>query len=121
MSAEEQKRSHERLKRPFLVKIKKTSSPGWEKWDVVTLRNVSPGGLSFNYTQKFPLETILELDIGLSAGRIQCFGTVCRVDEIPPKSQYARTIPVYGIAVKFKDLPNEKKEVLEKLIRELQV
>jgi len=125
MDSEEHKRSHDRLRHPFLAKFRiYTRSPDQEKskWDVVTIRNVSPGGLSFNYTQKFSIGTVLELDIGLSSmvGTIHCSGIVCRVDELPPKRPDIKTIPVYGIAVKFSDLPDDKKEAIEKLIKEFQ-
>jgi len=123
MDSDEHKRGHDRLRHPFLVKFRiYTGPPAQEKsrWDVVTIRNVSPGGLSFNYTQKFPIGTVLELDIGLSSmvGTIHCLGKVCRVDELPPKMPDIKTIPVYGIAVKFSDLPDDKKEAIERLIKE---
>ena len=125
MNSEEHKRSFDRLRHSFLAKFRRyADSPGQEqsKWDVVTIRNVSPGGLSFNYTQKFPIGTVLELDIGLSSivGTVHCLGTVCRVDEMPPKRPDLKTIPVYGIAVKFTNLPNDKKEAIERLIKEHQ-
>lgn len=126
MDSEEGRRSFDRLRHPFLAKFRiYADSPGEEKskWDVVTIRNVSPGGLSFNYTQKFEIGTIVELDIGLSSvvGTVHCLATVCRVDEMPPKRPDLKTIPVYGIAVKFNDLPEDKKEAIERLIKEHQV
>jgi hypothetical protein len=122
----EHKRSHDRLRHPFLVKFriyKNSSGQEGVRWDVVTIRNISPGGISFNYTQRFPLGTVLELDMGLSslAGTIHCLGTVCRVDELPPKRPDIKTIPVYGIAVKFSDLPDNKREIIERLILEFEV
>ena len=125
MSPEEHKRSHERLRHSFLVRFRVyTDSAGQEniRWDVVTIRNISPGGISFNYTQKFIVGTVLELSINLSSsvGTINCQGVVCRVDELPPKRPDIKTIPVYGIAVKFSDLSEDKRESIERLIIEFQ-
>ena len=126
MSSEEHKRSHDRLKHPFLVKFRTyVDVPDQDKpkWDVVTIRNVGPGGLSFNYTQMFPIGTVLELNIGFSSlvGTVHCLGAVCRVDELPPKRPDIKTILVYGIAVKFRDFPEDKKEAIERLVKEFQV
>jgi hypothetical protein len=125
MDSEEHKRGSDRLQHPFLAKFRRyadSPSQANPKWDVVTIRNVSPGGLSFNYTQKFEIGTILELDIGLSSvvGTVHCLATVRRVDEMPPKRPDLQTIPVYGIAVQFNDLPDDKKEAIERLIKEHQ-
>ncbi len=122
MDPGESKRSSDRLKHPFLAKFRIYTDAS-VKWEIVTIRNVSPGGLSFNYTQKFAIKTILELDIGLSSivGIVHCLGEVCRVDELPPRRPDLKTIPIYGIAVKFINFPEEKKEAIEKLIKEFQV
>lgn len=122
MNPGESRRSFDRLRHPFVAKFRKYSDAS-VKWDVVTIRNVSPGGISFNYTQKFAIGTILELDIGFSSGvgTVHCLGEVCRIDEMPPKRPDLKTIPVYGIAVKFCQLPEDKKEAIEILIKEFQV
>ncbi len=126
MDSEKQKRSHERLKHPFVAKLKLyNEAAGDEKprWEVVTIRNISPGGLSFNYTQKFSIGAVLELDIGLSTtlGTVHCLATVCRIDELPPKRPDIKTIPIYGIAVRFNNLSDEKKEAIERLIRQFHI
>jgi hypothetical protein len=123
MDSKEQKRSYDRLRHAFVAKFRiysEAASQEKAKWDVVTIRNISPGGLSFNYTQKFPIGTVLELDIGLSSvvGATHCLGIVCRVDETPPKRPDIKAIPVYGIAVKFTNLPEDKKGAIEKLVKE---
>lgn len=123
MESEEHKRSSDRLKHPFIAKFRvyaQDPAQAKPRWDVVTIRNVSPGGLSFNYTQKFEIGTVLELDIGLSStvGTVHCLATVRRVDEVPPKRPDLQTISVYGIAVQFNDLPEDKKEAIERLIKE---
>lgn len=121
MASEEQKRGSDRLKHSFLAKFRIYSDAS-VKWEVVTIRNISPGGLSFNFTQKFAVGTALELHIGLTSaiGTVQCLGEVCRVDEMPPKRPDLKTITIYGIAVKFTNLPQDKKEAIERLIKESQ-
>ena len=75
-----------------------------QKWDIVQIRNLSAGGLSFNYTQEVALGTILEFNIMLPSrpDPIHCLGKVCRVDKgSGERIETTKRITIYGIAVRF--------------------
>ena len=124
-----EKRQFKRIKRTFTARIRTLQSEDAKKeavkWNIVTMKDLSASGLSFNYTSKIPLETSLELNISLPFVKdaICCSGEVCRIDERQPVNSMVTItkprIPVYFIAAYFTQMPNSQKEALENYINNL--
>ena len=78
-------------------------------WNLVTIRNLSSNGILFNYNQKIPLKTILEINMTLPFDKdIHCLGKVVRIEKNPSNKKELKQIPVYGIAVNFIELDTKK-------------
>lgn len=114
-----EKRKYKRIKHSFTARIRlyqgAVNSEQSGKWNIVTIRNLSAAGISFNYNKKIALGTLIELNITLPIGPkpIHCLAEVCRIDE----SQSDRVrIPVFGIAVRFIEIESDKKEAINKLV-----
>jgi hypothetical protein len=119
-AAEENRRKHARVKRRFTASFRlcgDDTSGISRKWDIVTIRDISIGGISFNYHEKIPMGTALEFNIALplSPDPVNCIGEVCRVDEPPPDRHAIRRTPIYGIAACFNDVPEETRDALQML------
>lgn len=122
MGFEEEKRSYNRLNHPFVSKFRvadKTSPLYTENWDMVRIRNISAGGLSFNYNNKIPVGTILEFNLQF-VGVVKCMCTVCRIDEPDPNQKSLGRILIYNIAAKYIDITDEQREAINKLVKEFQ-
>jgi hypothetical protein len=119
-SGEQDRRMHARIKRRFTASFRLCgdgSPPVTRKWDIVTIRDLSVGGIAFNYHEKIPVGTALEFNIALpsSPDPVNCFGEVCRIDEPPQDTHGIRRTRIYGIAACFGEMPQETREALRKL------
>ncbi|MEW6087449.1 MAG: PilZ domain-containing protein [bacterium] len=85
------------------------------KWNIVTIKNLSSSGIFFNYNEKIPVDTELELNISLPfiSEPVHCLGKVCRVDEDKKYQAGLRKIPVYGIAVFFEIIDDNIKNAID--------
>lgn len=115
-----EKRKHERIERPVTARFRvytEGDSKTAHNWDMVTITNLSQGGMFFDYVDKFALGTILEFNIALPSTRewVHCLARVCRVDRKSPPG--SRRIPVYGVAVNFTEIEEGKEESLQTLIK----
>ena len=119
-----ERRRNKRIEQPFMARVqvyqkevKSRESPGW---DIVTIRDLSASGASFNYTEKITLGTVLEFNITLpfTVGPARCLGGVCRVDENPSDRIGIRKTPVYGIATHFIEIESDKKEAINRFAEE---
>jgi len=120
VSQDQERRKYKRIKHHFIVKFRPYQEgipQDSDGWDVVTMKDLSEGGMCFNYSEKIALGTVLEFNIELPsvAEKIHCLGIVRRVDE-PSNKANIRKIPVYGIAVSFKEIENDKKEAIKALV-----
>ncbi|MFH1093563.1 MAG: PilZ domain-containing protein [Candidatus Omnitrophota bacterium] len=121
-----EKRQSKRIKRSFTARIKTLQNEDAKekavKWDIVTMKDLSASGISFNYTSKIPAKTALELNISLPFVKdgICCAGEVCRIDEKRPVNPMVAItkppIPVYIIAAYFTQMQDSQKEALESYI-----
>ncbi len=85
-----------------------------DDWYIVTLMNISAGG-TFFYTKKdlgigTPLG--LKIDMPKFTPTINCVGKIIRSDELQPTS-------VFCIAIKFIDIGEKEKEMINTTIEEL--
>jgi hypothetical protein len=102
------RRKHNRVKRALMARMRiykdELKPQASQKWDIVQIRNLGSGGLSFNYTEEIALGTVIEFNI-MAPSRpepIHCLGRVCRIDEASPElTEPVKKITVYGIAIRF--------------------
>ncbi len=80
-------------------------------WDSVILENISAGGTFFRYKEDLGIDTLLDLkiDVSKSAPIINCVGKVIRIDK-------TRHTSMFGIAIKFTDIGEQEKELINKSV-----
>lgn len=114
------KRKYKRIKHRFTARIRlyqKEVKPNESlKWDIVTIRDLSAGGVSFNYDKKIPLGTSLEFNIALPFIKepAHCVAEVCRIDESQSNKIGLKKTRIYWIAVRFIEIESDKKEAIIK-------
>jgi hypothetical protein len=82
-------------------------------WEMVSVKNVSAGGLLFYYNRNLGSDSLLDLKIDIShtTPTINCVGKVVRIEEPQPHS-------LFRIAASFSELSKEEKELINKTIEE---
>ncbi len=112
-----ERRQYKRLESPFMPFFQYTarfrvkqfedqeiSSPDWE---IVAVKNLSAGGMIFEYNKNLELDSLLDLKIDFfkSMPEINCIGRVLRIDEFQPNS-------TSSITVKFTEINEQEKEMI---------
>lgn len=105
-----ERRAYPRIKWRFVLRFRKEKSQTCA-WEFTTIENISLGGCFFPSTQKLDIGEVLELQIKFPGVRefLIFRGEVKRCEEI-------REFSSYKIAVEFKDLGEEKREQLKRVI-----
>ncbi len=113
-----EKRKYKRIEKPYVVRFQIKQYKGLEistaEWDMVALKDLSTGGVLFNYNKNLGIGTVLDLKIGFStsAPSLECAGIVIRVKE----QQYTS---IFGIAVAFTEIGAQEKEMINKATVEI--
>ena len=113
-----EKRKYKRIEKPYMVRFQIKQYKGLEistaEWDMVALKDLSTGGVLFNYNKNLGIGTVLDLKIGFStsAPPLECAGIVTRVKE----QQYTS---IFGIAVAFTEIGAQEKEMINKAAVEI--
>ncbi len=84
--------------------------PSSTNWDTVVLKDISAGGILFNYyNNNFELDSLLDIkiDVPKNAPTINCVGKVIR--NYKPQSS-----SMYDIAIRFINIGRQDKELLLK-------
>ena len=107
-----ERRRHKRIKKSFIAKFKFRPLPGQSidsEWNMVTIRNISAGGILFNFNRKINLGSILEFEINFPASKapIKCAGRVLRVET--PK-----TMSLFHVATIFVKINDKDKDLINK-------
>ncbi len=114
----QERRKYERRQKPFMVRFrtiplvaKKMVSTGW---DMVPVKNLSAGGMLFDYNNNLELYSLLDLkiDISRSTPTINCVGKIIRIEKLQPTS-------LFRIEIKFTDIGEQEKELISKAIEEI--
>ncbi|MBU1871792.1 MAG: PilZ domain-containing protein [Candidatus Omnitrophica bacterium] len=124
-----EKRKYKRIKRPFTArvrflneKIEPLERPVKEdsNWDVVIIKDISAGGISFSYVEKIPIGSTLEFSIMLPFARdpIHCFGRVCRVDGADSNKPEMK-FQIYVIAASFIEISPANQKAISEYAREI--
>ncbi len=112
------KRKYKRICKQYMARLKirsdesqKTES---DDWDSVSLHNLSTGGTFFNYKKDLGIGTLLDLKIYVPDAVIviNCVGKVIRIDK-------PRHTSMYGIAIKFTEIGEQEKEIINTTVEEL--
>ena len=72
-----ERRQYKRIEKQVMTRLKDNASAGW---NIIFTRNISAGGMLFNYTQRLDPGWILDFKITLSgmSNPIECTGEVVR-------------------------------------------
>ena len=116
-------RKHKRIIRPFMVRVRLYQQAGSQKnskWDIVKVRDLSEGGISFNYDKRIAPGIKLEFRIALPLNKepIRCIGIVCRIDSSPNHSGPFKKISIYGVAVRFIEIEPIQQEAITKFAKD---
>ncbi|GJQ60730.1 MAG: PilZ domain-containing protein [Candidatus Scalindua sp. AMX11] len=112
-----EKREYKRREIPVLARFRVKKYKGQEMspfyWEMVSVKNVSAGGLLFYYNRNLGSDSLLDLkiDISYTTPTISCVGKVVRIEEPQPHS-------LFRIAASFSELSKEEKELINKTIEE---
>jgi len=91
------------------VKLNENMTP--KDWDMVTVTNLSAGGISFYTRNNFEIDTVLDLkiDFSLSPPDIKCVGKVLRTKRHLDTS-------IIAIAIEFTEIDEQIKKVINNKI-----
>ncbi len=113
-----ERRKYKRIEKPYMVRFrtiplvaKKMVSTGW---DMVSVKNLSAGGMLFDYKKNLELDSLLDFKIYISRSTptINCVGKIIRIAESIPPS-------IFGIATEFAEIEEHEKEMISKAIEEV--
>ena len=106
-----EKRAYRRIDKSFLTRLKimpsKINKLKETFWDLITTKNLSAGGLLFNYYKDVPVGAEIELRIvfPLADRPIECIGKVVRSQKIIDNGVKS----AYRIAAQFEDINEQDK------------
>ncbi len=102
MSNGQERREYRRIEKPYMVRFRIKQYEGLEifstKWDIVPVRDISAGGLTFNYTKYLGFNSLLDFRIVIPAlftPSTNCVGKIIRIDRPQPDSMF-RIAPVFS-------------------------
>ncbi len=90
MSNVQERRKYRRIEKPFMARFRVKQYEGLEmsstKWDTVPVRDISAGGLAFNYIKNLGFNSLLDFKIAISQSTptINCVGKIIRVEDPQP-------------------------------------
>ena len=83
-------------------------------WETVDVKNLSAGGMLFNYNKNQKTDSLLDLkiDISESIPTINCVGKIIRVEETQPHS-------MCHIATEFTEIDKQEKEMINTTVKKV--
>ncbi len=105
------KRKYKKIVPPYIARFRVGQYEGQEMsspdWDIVAVKNLSAGGMVFDYNKNLELDSLLDLKIDLfkSIPVINCFGRVVRIEEPQPNSRFR-------IAAEFTEIDEQEREMI---------
>ena len=96
----------------FRVKQYERLDLSFTNWDTVDVKNLSAGGMLFNYNKNQNIDSLLDLKLVISESipPINCAGKIIRVEESQPHS-------MYHIATEFTDIDKQEKEMINTIVK----
>jgi hypothetical protein len=120
MSNGQKRRKYRRIEKPFMARFRIKQYEGLEmsstEWDMVPVKDISAGGLLFNYTTNLGIDSLLDfiIDISPSTPTINCVGKIIRIDRPQPHS-------MFRIATEFTEIEDQEKEMISTTIEKVSV
>lgn len=113
----QERRKHKRIEKPYkstfrVINFKNPDMPP-AGLDIVDLKDISAGGVSFNYSENLGIDSFLDLKIYMPASTrpLHCIGKVIRVEQLQPDSKFR-------IATEFAEISEQEKEMINKAAEE---
>ncbi len=106
-----ERRKYKRIEKPYMARLRIKQYKGLEKpsaeWDMVTVKDLSAGGIRFNYNKNLGLGTLMDLKIDVSTAMptVKCAGKVTRIEYTQPHS-------ILRIATEFTEISEQEKEMI---------
>ncbi len=117
-SGGKERRKYKRMEKPVKVRFR-TIPLVAEKmvstdWDMVPVKNLSAGGMLFDYNKNLELDSLLEFEISISKSTspVNCVGKIIRIEELQPASKFR-------IEIEFVDIGEQEKELINKMTEEI--
>ena len=117
----DEKRKHRRIERSFMSWFRTISfvfvGRCFSKWDIVTVRNLSAGGMLFSYNDGITTGTQVNFRIlfPFSAHAIKCIGRVIR-NKRPNKRLHSK---IFLIAAEFEKINQKDKELIRSVANDI--
>ena len=104
-----ERRRYKRIKKQYTVSFSKSGQGAKPSWDMVVVRNISAGGVLFNFDRKIEEGSKLNFKFSMAYGKkpIQCQGEVIRVKDLGDGS-------MYEIAVNYIDIDPKQSQFINK-------
>ncbi|MEE9214773.1 MAG: PilZ domain-containing protein [Thermodesulfobacteriota bacterium] len=109
---------YKRILKQYMARLKIRSDEAQEMesydWDMVPVKNLSAGGMLFDYNKKLELESLLDfkIDISKHTPTINCVGKVTRAEQFQSTSMFCT-------AIKFTEIGEQEKEIINTTVEEL--
>jgi len=88
----QERRKYRRIEKPYMARFRIKQYEGLEmsstEWDMVPLRDISAGGLAFNYSKNLGFNSLLDIKIDIFSSTINCVGKIIRIDRPQPHSMF---------------------------------
>ncbi len=110
-----EKRKHKRIEKPFMARFRVIYSKNLHMppayWIKISLKDISAGGVSFNYNENLGIDLFLDLQIDLSESTpiINCVGKVTRIEHPQPNS-------MFRIATEITEIEEHEKKIINTTI-----
>ena len=100
----------------FRVKQYESLDLSLTNWDTVDVKNLSAGGMLFNYNKNQTIDSLLDIEIDISESRptINCIGKIIRIEKPRPNS-------MLQIATEFKKISQQEKEMINRIVENVLV
>lgn len=115
----QERRKHKRIEQQFIARFQVrphgSSQETFKGWDMVTVRNLSAGGVNFNYDKDLGVGTVLDFKVNFPDYEppISCQAKILRVEDAP--------YGLFHIAAEFSGIDKKEKQMIEDLADELEL
>ena len=112
-----ERREYKRIEKPYIARLRIKQYQGLGKpsaeWDMVTVKDLSAGGMQFNYNKNLGIGSLLDfkIDISKSTPTINCVGKILRSDKLQSTSMFC-------IAITFIDIGEQEKAMINTTVAE---
>ncbi len=105
------KRKYKKIVPPYIARFRVKQYEGQDMsspdWDIVAVKNLSAGGIVYDYNKNLELDSLLDLKIEFfkSIPAINCIGRVVRIEKSQPNS-------MFRIAAKFTEIDEQERKMI---------